>query len=255
MLGSQPEVEVQPEATSLAAELHPATTASAARQEPRRHQLPPQPSSTKPADPPWPGPGDAAPPDSPDSPLPRPPPHPHVRNSAFALPASNAPAPDDAHDATAPSSLPAPNHQTSTSTPASPRHANGVYAAAHPGGGADAAPPAGPRVQSQEVFYYQGLHDVASVLLLVLGSERAAFPVLCRLVRCQLRDATRISLAPIMEVRRSWGVHVYDAGGRAVWRAGVACGAPTRREGARRMSSAWAHRGVHDPPQGPAQHA
>lgn len=41
------------------------------------------------------------------------------------------------------------------------------------------------------VFYYQGLHDVASVLLLELGGEARAFPLLCKLVTCQLRDCTR----------------------------------------------------------------
>ncbi|KAL6751264.1 rab-GTPase-TBC domain-containing protein [Haematococcus lacustris] len=50
------------------------------------------------------------------------------------------------------------------------------------------------------VYYYQGLHDVASVLLLVLGSEAAAFPVLQQLVGNQLRDATRASLDAVMEL-------------------------------------------------------
>ena len=43
---------------------------------------------------------------------------------------------------------------------------------------------------SLQVYYYQGLHDVASVLLLVLG-EGLAFQVLCHLVGNQLRDCTR----------------------------------------------------------------
>ncbi|KAJ9534935.1 hypothetical protein QJQ45_029600, partial [Haematococcus lacustris] len=55
-------------------------------------------------------------------------------------------------------------------------------------------------VTSQSVYYYQGLHDVASVLLLVLGSEAAAFPVLQQLVGNQLRDATRASLDAVMEL-------------------------------------------------------
>ncbi len=68
-----------------------------------------------------------------------------------------------------------------------------------PATAATATPPAR-RVMSQDVYYYQGLHDIASVLLLVCGSERAAFPLLCRVVRCQLRDATRPALTPVMEV-------------------------------------------------------
>ncbi|KAF5840534.1 hypothetical protein DUNSADRAFT_16475 [Dunaliella salina] len=59
-----------------------------------------------------------------------------------------------------------------------------------------------PSADHQEVFYYQGLHDVASVLLLVMGSERAAFPLLCRLIGPMgpLRDATRPDLLPVLEV-------------------------------------------------------
>ena len=41
-----------------------------------------------------------------------------------------------------------------------------------------------------EVRYYQGMHDVAAVLLFELG-ERPAYVLLHRLARCQLRDCTR----------------------------------------------------------------
>ena len=41
-----------------------------------------------------------------------------------------------------------------------------------------------------EVRYYQGMHDVAAVLLFELG-ERPAYAALHRLARCQLRDCTR----------------------------------------------------------------
>lgn len=41
-----------------------------------------------------------------------------------------------------------------------------------------------------EVRYYQGMHDVAAVLLFELG-ERPAYALLHRLARCQLRDCTR----------------------------------------------------------------
>ncbi|GBF99171.1 hypothetical protein Rsub_11616 [Raphidocelis subcapitata] len=50
-----------------------------------------------------------------------------------------------------------------------------------------------------DVHYYQGLHDVASVLLLVAG-ERAAFAILCRLTTGPLRDATRPTLDPVLEL-------------------------------------------------------
>lgn len=50
------------------------------------------------------------------------------------------------------------------------------------------------------VHYYQGLHDVASVLLLVTGfSEVAAFRLLRRLASCQLRDFTRPTLDAALE--------------------------------------------------------
>lgn len=41
-----------------------------------------------------------------------------------------------------------------------------------------------------DVYYYQGLHDIASVLLFVVG-ERPALPLLRRLAICHLRDCTR----------------------------------------------------------------
>lgn len=49
------------------------------------------------------------------------------------------------------------------------------------------------------MHYYQGLHDVASVLLLVAG-ERPAFTLLCRLATGHLRDATRETLDPVIEL-------------------------------------------------------
>uniref|UniRef100_A0A383V4E2 Rab-GAP TBC domain-containing protein n=1 Tax=Tetradesmus obliquus TaxID=3088 RepID=A0A383V4E2_TETOB len=49
------------------------------------------------------------------------------------------------------------------------------------------------------VHYYQGLHDVAAVLLLVAG-ELPAFDLLCRLATGHLRDATRPSLDPVIEL-------------------------------------------------------
>lgn len=49
------------------------------------------------------------------------------------------------------------------------------------------------------MHYYQGLHDVAAVLLLVAG-ELPAFDLLCRLATGHLRDATRPSLDPVIEL-------------------------------------------------------
>jgi hypothetical protein len=49
------------------------------------------------------------------------------------------------------------------------------------------------------VHYYQGLHDVAAALLLVAG-ELPAFDMLCRLATGHLRDATRPSLDPVIEL-------------------------------------------------------
>ena len=45
------------------------------------------------------------------------------------------------------------------------------------------------------IFYYQGLHDVASVLLFVCG-EGAAHSMLARLAHCHLRDCTRSTIQP-----------------------------------------------------------
>ena len=56
-----------------------------------------------------------------------------------------------------------------------------------------------PSPSSSTVHYYQGLHDVASVLLLVTGSEVAAFRLLRRLAACQLRDFTRPTLDVALE--------------------------------------------------------
>ncbi|KAK9868698.1 hypothetical protein WJX84_002032 [Apatococcus fuscideae] len=50
-----------------------------------------------------------------------------------------------------------------------------------------------------QAFYYQGLHDIASVLLFEIG-ERPAFLVLRHLVRNHLRDFTRPTLEPVMEL-------------------------------------------------------
>lgn len=49
------------------------------------------------------------------------------------------------------------------------------------------------------MHYYQGLHDIGAVLLLVAG-EQLAFQLLQRLVLCHLRDCTRPTLEPVMEV-------------------------------------------------------
>lgn len=46
--------------------------------------------------------------------------------------------------------------------------------------------------QDGTIFYYQGLHDIASVLLLTLG-DKAAYETLTHLSLCQLRDCTRCS--------------------------------------------------------------
>jgi hypothetical protein len=50
-----------------------------------------------------------------------------------------------------------------------------------------------------EVYYYQGLNDIASVLLFVAG-ERDAFTMLKCMARCQLRDCTRSSLDAVLEL-------------------------------------------------------
>lgn len=49
------------------------------------------------------------------------------------------------------------------------------------------------------IFYYQGLHDIAAVLLFVLGSELAAYRTLRALASTHLRDCTRPDLAAATE--------------------------------------------------------
>ena len=44
--------------------------------------------------------------------------------------------------------------------------------------------------EGEEVYYYQGLHDIAAVLLFVVGQE-SADDVLCALSTAHLRDFTR----------------------------------------------------------------
>ncbi len=48
-----------------------------------------------------------------------------------------------------------------------------------------------------DVFYYQGLHDITSVLLFT-GGERLALLMLRRLVTCHLRDCTRCAAASLL---------------------------------------------------------
>jgi hypothetical protein len=50
-----------------------------------------------------------------------------------------------------------------------------------------------------ELHYYQGLHDVAAVLLFVCG-EYAAYRLLSKLAKSHLRDCTRPTLEPAVEV-------------------------------------------------------
>lgn len=50
-----------------------------------------------------------------------------------------------------------------------------------------------------DVHYYQGLHDIGAVLLLAVG-ERLAFPLLCKIATCQLRDCTRPNLDAVTEL-------------------------------------------------------
>lgn len=52
---------------------------------------------------------------------------------------------------------------------------------------------------SEDVYYYQGLHDVSAVLLFVAG-EQAAYRMLRRLAACHLRDCTRTTLESSVEV-------------------------------------------------------
>ncbi|QDZ25710.1 Rab-GTPase-TBC domain-containing protein [Chloropicon primus] len=54
-------------------------------------------------------------------------------------------------------------------------------------------------VEDQDVYYYQGLHDIASVLLLVLEDENLTLAVLSHLVKHHLRDCTRSDLIPVLE--------------------------------------------------------
>ena len=51
------------------------------------------------------------------------------------------------------------------------------------------------------VHYYQGLHDIASVLLMVCG-EASAYRLLERLALGHLRDCTRATLDPVMQLLR-----------------------------------------------------
>ena len=51
------------------------------------------------------------------------------------------------------------------------------------------------------VYYYQGLHDVASVLLMVCG-EGVAHGMLNKLVSCHLRDCTRVTIDPAIRTLR-----------------------------------------------------
>ena len=51
--------------------------------------------------------------------------------------------------------------------------------------------------RGREIHYYQGLHDVASVLLMVVG-EAKAHAMLGHLVRHALRDCTRADLQPVL---------------------------------------------------------
>ncbi|PSC72783.1 TBC1 domain family member 20 [Micractinium conductrix] len=52
------------------------------------------------------------------------------------------------------------------------------------------------------IFYYQGLHDIAAVLLFVCGSELAAWRLLHALAGGHLRDCTRVDLAAATETLR-----------------------------------------------------
>ncbi|KAL3140084.1 hypothetical protein ABBQ38_004364 [Trebouxia sp. C0009 RCD-2024] len=53
--------------------------------------------------------------------------------------------------------------------------------------------------QDGTIFYYQGLHDIASVLLLTMG-DKAAYETLTHLSLCQLRDCTRSTLDAVLEL-------------------------------------------------------
>lgn len=54
---------------------------------------------------------------------------------------------------------------------------------------------------SGDVHYYQGLHDIGAALILTVG-ERLAFPLLCKIATCQLRDCTRPTLDAVTELLR-----------------------------------------------------
>lgn len=56
-------------------------------------------------------------------------------------------------------------------------------------------------VASGDVHYYQGLHDIGAALILTVG-ERLAYPLLCKIARCQLRDCTRPTLDAVTELLR-----------------------------------------------------
>ena len=53
------------------------------------------------------------------------------------------------------------------------------------------------------MFYYQGLHDITSVLLFT-GGERLALLMMRRLVTCHLRDCTRCAAAARVASCASW---------------------------------------------------
>lgn len=74
------------------------------------------------------------------------------------------------------------------------------------------------------MHYYQGLHDVASVLLLVLG-EAPAYHVLSHLATCHLRDCTRQTLDPVMELLQLL-YPIIGAADPEVYRALTASGLP-----------------------------
>ena len=56
--------------------------------------------------------------------------------------------------------------------------------------------------RKEGVHYYQGMHDVASVLLLVAG-EQGAYHVLSHLACCHLRDCTRQHSSPLCPRHRN----------------------------------------------------
>lgn len=58
---------------------------------------------------------------------------------------------------------------------------------------------------NHDVYYYQGLHDIASVLLFVLG-EPLAFVCLRRMVQVHLRDCTRYDCS-VAACRKQFWTH------------------------------------------------